>query len=129
MHPYTPIYAPVDLDEFDEALKGETVELLQNPTYALREGYLGSEGEAFIAATCEICHVKGPDELRALFGPFEQAVFAWLFVPELGDDGKLIRPHVYEVWDRHNAERLKKAAARSKPQTSRAASEPAHSGG
>jgi hypothetical protein len=110
---YTPIYAPYDLGAFSEDLRGQTIDLLQNPTRGFRKSFFGAIKDEFIADVAYICNIRVEDIDQA-FAQYEEALFMWLFVPVMGNDEKVILPQVYRIWDVYAEERVKKLSA---PQT------------
>lgn len=93
-------YEPLDLSAFNDELAGKTLPILRNPTRGLRVKFLPATGVEFMACVAEILNCE-TGEVDALFVDYDAALFTWLFVPLVGDDGKIILPYVYELWDRH----------------------------
>ena len=116
---YTPIYKPFDLGAFDESLRGQTIQLLQNPARGFRQSFLRSEGQAFLNDVAFICNIQ-PEQIEAAFADYEDALFIWLFIVLANEDVPLehkdhwLLPQVYSVWNAYDLERVKKLHA---PQT------------
>lgn len=100
------IFEPLDLGKFSPDLAGDTIQILRNPTRGLFIKFLQARGDEFIACVAEILNVP-VDGIDTLFNAYDAALFTWLFVPIIGDDGKLIFPYVYELWDRHTEKTIK----------------------
>lgn len=101
------IYEPLDLGVFDPDLAGDTIQILRNPTRGLRIKFLPSTGDEFLAYVAEIIDMPVAG-ISTLLDDFDSTFFTWLFVPIMGDDGKLILPYVYELWDRYTEATVKK---------------------
>lgn len=106
------IYRPFDLGAFSPDLAGETIQVLQNPTRNLRVGFLPSSGAQFLDYVAQILDVTVPN-IDFVLGSYDAALFTWLFVPVLGDDGRVILPYVYTIWDDYAAETIKKLRSAS----------------
>ena len=74
--------------------------------------FLPSTGQAFLA---NVAYILGApvEGIEQIFAPYEEALFAWLFMPAWKDDThkETIYPQVYRVWDAYTSERIKKLNA------------------
>jgi len=111
---YTPTWQPFDLGAFDASLEGEVIQLLRNPTRSFRQTFVLARGDDFPAAVAFICQIE-PGQVEPVFGQYDATLFTWLFVPYM-QDGLVVLPHVYRVWDEATKERIKKLGAPSPDQ-------------
>lgn len=112
---FKPVYAELDLGEYDERYRGERLTLLQNPTRRFRQDFFTStvrmSSDEFLNAIALIldCPREG---IADVVDNLDIEILHWLFVPHTGDGDKLIMPFIFNVWDRYVHERVKAFAGR-----------------
>ena len=117
------IYIDFDLGEYDEAHKGKTIRVLQNPSREFRNAFVaasmqyGSRG--WLDLLIPILGVENVAQVEAIIGPLDMEVTAWLFCGLLDDYdaaaekfGIVIKAYIFEVWDRYVRDQVKKHASR-----------------
>lgn len=109
------IYADVDLGEYDEAYAGQSLRVLLNPTRAQRRDFLRAAVDP--ASGPWLAHMAlildcAAEDVGLMVDGMDIEILHWLFVPHVGDDGKVVLPEVYRVWDRYVDQRVKARAAR-----------------
>jgi hypothetical protein len=101
------IYESIDLTEY--GLEGVTMRLLVNPTRKLRRDYIAS-WTAQDGAWLE--HIKRVlDCTDEVIDNLDPLVLHRLCVPHIADDGALIMPVVFAIWDKWVSDRVKSLAA------------------
>lgn len=109
------IYAEIDLGEYDSAYAGLHLRVLQNPTRAMRWAYYqsakntGTDGWIEQMGLLLDCPA---DQVGEMIDGMDIEILHWLFIPHLDDDGKVIMPFVFNIWDRYVSERVKAFAGR-----------------
>ena len=103
------IYADVDLSEY--GLEGVTMRLLVNVTRGFRKQFIQASMEGGAGATWLDITKRILDLDEDAIDNLDPLVLSRLTIPFVGDDGKLIMPVVYRVWDKWISDRVKALAS------------------
>jgi hypothetical protein len=102
---YPAVRESFDLGTYDEALRGETLTLLMNPSTRFRRGFVNAQGDEFVEyLACVIG--QSVEDTTAQVEDMPPDLLRWLFVGVFEGE-TFVAPHIITLWDNYAARRVK----------------------
>lgn len=102
---YPAVRESFDLGTYDEALRGQTLTLLMNPSTRFRRAYVNSQGDEFVEYLAFVLG-QSVEDTTTQVEDMPPDMLRWLFVGVF-DGEAFVAPHIITLWDDYASKRVK----------------------